>query len=54
MGTFSLWHLVVILALVTLLFGRGRFSRIMQDLADGIVSFRRGISERDPPHDRLN
>jgi sec-independent protein translocase protein TatA len=45
MGTFSLWHWIVIVACLVLLFGRGRISRLMGDVGTGIRSFRREISE---------
>jgi sec-independent protein translocase protein TatA len=48
MGGFSLWHWIVVLAIVLLLFGRGRISEIMGDFGKGIKSFKTGLNEEDP------
>ncbi len=45
MGGFSLWHWVVVLLIVLVLFGRGRVSDIMGDFGKGIKSFKQGIAE---------
>ena len=47
----SFWHLVILLLVVVLLFGRGKISDIMGDVAKGIKSFKKGIAEDDetPP-----
>lgn len=47
MGSFSLWHWIVVFLVVMLLFGRGRFSEMMGDVAKGIKSFKKGMSEDD-------
>lgn len=47
MGSFSLWHWLIVGLVLLFLFGRGRFSGMMVDLADGIRSFRRGVHEDD-------
>jgi sec-independent protein translocase protein TatA len=47
MGGFSLWHWLVVGVLVLLLFGKGRFSDMMGDVAKGIKSFKKGMSEDD-------
>ena len=49
MGGFSLWHWLVVGVLILLLFGKGRFSDMMGDVAKGIKSFKRGMSEEDEP-----
>jgi|TARA_R110002012_G_scaffold72941_3_gene186306 sec-independent protein translocase protein TatA len=41
----SVWQLVLVALLFILLFGRGRIPALMGDLAQGIKSFKRGISE---------
>ena len=38
-------HILVVALLAVLLFGRGKFSGLMADLADGIRSFRKGVAE---------
>ncbi len=47
MGTFSIWHWLIVLAIVVLLFGRGRIPELMGDVAKGIKNFKKGMSE-DP------
>jgi sec-independent protein translocase protein TatA len=47
MGSFSLWHWLVVGIIVLLLFGRGRFSDMMGDVAKGIKSFKKGMSEEE-------
>ena len=45
----SIWQIAVVAILVILLFGRGKLSGLMTDLADGIKSFRRGIRDEPDP-----
>jgi len=47
MGGFSLWHWLVVGVIILLLFGKGRFSDMMGDVAKGIKSFKKGMSEED-------
>jgi sec-independent protein translocase protein TatA len=49
MGSFSIWHWLVVGILVLLLFGKGRFSEMMGDVAKGIKSFKKGMTEEDEP-----
>jgi sec-independent protein translocase protein TatA len=51
MGSFSLMHWVIVLLVVMLLFGGGRISGLMGDVAKGIKSFKKGMAEDDevPP-----
>lgn len=51
MGSMSIWHWVVVALVVLLLFGRGRISEMMGDLAKGIKSFKKGLAddEASPP-----
>ncbi|WP_106638813.1 twin-arginine translocase TatA/TatE family subunit [Allosphingosinicella vermicomposti] len=49
MGGFSLWHWLIVGILVLLLFGKGRFSDMMGDVAKGIKSFKKGMAEDDTP-----
>jgi sec-independent protein translocase protein TatA len=49
MGGLSLWHWLIVGIIVLLLFGRGRFSDMMGDVAKGIKSFKKGMSEEDEP-----
>jgi sec-independent protein translocase protein TatA len=45
MGATSIWHWIIVLLIVVLLFGRGKISDIMSDVAKGIKSFKKGMSE---------
>lgn len=47
MGSMSIWHWIVVLAVVLLLFGRGKISDLMGDVAKGIKSFKKGMAEDD-------
>lgn len=47
MGGTSIWHWIVVGVIVMLLFGRGRFSGMMGDVAKGIKEFKKGMSEED-------
>jgi sec-independent protein translocase protein TatA len=48
MGTFSLWHWLILLAVVLVLFGgSGKISSLMGDVAKGIKSFKKGLAEDD-------
>lgn len=49
MGTFSLWHWLVVGLVVLLLFGGGRISSAMGDVAKGIKAFRKGMADDDAP-----
>jgi sec-independent protein translocase protein TatA len=46
MGTFSIWHLLLLAGIVLVLFGgKGKISEIMGDFAKGIKSFKKGMTE---------
>jgi len=46
MGGFSLWHWLIVIAIVALLFGgKGKISGLMGDLAKGIKAFKSGMKE---------
>jgi sec-independent protein translocase protein TatA len=46
MGTFSIWHWLVVLVVVLVLFGgRGKLSGLMGDMAKGINAFKKGLKE---------
>ena len=48
MGSFSIWHWVIVLAVVALLFGgRGKLSGLMGDAAKGIRAFKDGLKGDD-------
>ena len=43
----SVTHLLLVLAVAFLLFGRGKISELMGDVAKGIRSFKKGLEEDD-------
>jgi len=45
MGSISIWHWIVVIGVVLLLFGRGKISELMGDVAQGIKAFKKGMSE---------
>ena len=45
MGGASIWHWLVVGVIVMLLFGRGKVSEMMGDVAKGIKAFKKGMSE---------
>lgn len=46
MGTFSIWHWLIVLAVVLLLFGgRGKISQIMGDFGKGLKSFKKNVKD---------
>tara|TARA_B100001245_G_C22859627_1_gene413330 strand:- start:183 stop:392 length:210 start_codon:yes stop_codon:yes gene_type:complete len=42
------WQIAIVVVLVVLLFGRGKISSLMGDVAKGIKSFKKGMSSDDP------
>lgn len=49
MGGVSIWHWIVVGVIVMLLFGRGKVSELMGDVAKGIKSFKKGMAEDETP-----
>jgi sec-independent protein translocase protein TatA len=53
MGSLSIWHWLIVLAVVLLLFGGGgKISKLMGDFGKGLKSFKKGLNEdepKDPP-----
>ena len=48
MGTFSIWHWLIVLVVVLVLFGgRGKLSALMGDAGKGIRSFKKGLKDGD-------
>ena len=45
MGSFSIWHWLVVIVVVMLLFGRGKISDLMGDVAKGVKSFKKGLAD---------
>jgi len=51
MGSFSIWHWLIVLVIVLLVFGRGKIPELMGDVAKGIKSFKKGMAEDDDDDD---
>lgn len=49
MGSFSVWHWLIVLAIVLLLFGAGKIPQLMGDMAKGVKSFKKGLADDDAP-----
>ncbi len=47
MGRFSIWELLIVLAIVILLFGTKKLRNIGSDLGSALKSFRKAIKEED-------
>jgi sec-independent protein translocase protein TatA len=47
MGSFSIWHWLIVGIVLLLLFGKGRFSEMMGDVAKGIKNFKKGMTEEE-------
>lgn len=47
MGSLSIWHWMIVIVVVLLLFGRGKISDLMSDVAGGIKAFKKGMAEDD-------
>ena len=48
MGSLCIWHWIIVIGVVLLLFGRGKISELMGDVAQGIKAFKKGMSEDEP------
>jgi sec-independent protein translocase protein TatA len=48
MGSFSIWHWLIVLAIVLVLFGKGKISTLMGDVAQGVKAFKKGLAEDEP------
>ena len=49
MGSFSIWHWLIVLVVVLLVFGRGKIPELMGDMAKGIKSFKKGMADDEEP-----
>ena len=54
MGTFSIWHWLIVLAVVLVLFGGGgKIPKLMRDMGQGINAFKRGLKEEDKDKEKV-
>lgn len=49
MGGLSIWHWIVVGAVVMIFFGRGKVSELMGDVAKGIKEFKKGMADDETP-----
>ncbi|HEX6118935.1 MAG TPA: twin-arginine translocase TatA/TatE family subunit [Dongiaceae bacterium] len=48
MGSFSIWHWLIVLAIILVLFGGGgKIPRLMKDLGQGVTAFRKGLKDNN-------
>ena len=45
MGSLSIWHWIILLVIVVLLFGAGKIPRLMGDVAKGVKAFKTGMKD---------
>ncbi|HTY69752.1 MAG TPA: twin-arginine translocase TatA/TatE family subunit [Alphaproteobacteria bacterium] len=45
MGSMSIWHWLILLVIVMLLFGAGKVPKLMGDMAKGVKAFKEGLKE---------
>ncbi|RUT32684.1 twin-arginine translocase TatA/TatE family subunit [Arsenicitalea aurantiaca] len=50
----GIWGIIVVAVVVLLLFGRGKISGMMGEVASGIKAFQKGMREEDKPAPRLD
>lgn len=53
MGAFSIWHWIVVLAIVLLLFGPGRLGNLGRDLGKSIKEFKSAMNDKDITPDKI-
>lgn len=51
MGSFSIWHWIIVLIVVLLLFGKNKIPGLMGDMAKGINAFKKGLKDEDGTSD---
>ena len=53
MGGLSLWHWLIVLVIVILVFGTKRLGNVGKDLGDAVKGFKKGMSDDDKPAGQL-
>lgn len=51
MGGFSLWHWLIVLVIVVLVFGTKRLKNVGKDLGEAVKGFKQGMHDDDKPGD---
>ena len=53
MGSFSIWHWLVVLVIVVLVFGTKRLKNVGQDVGEAVKGFKKGLRDDDAPAAQL-
>ncbi|HEY5971471.1 MAG TPA: Sec-independent protein translocase subunit TatA [Pseudoxanthomonas sp.] len=53
MGGLSIWHWIIVLAVVLLVFGTKRLRNAGQDLGEAVKGFKKGLKDDDKPTGQL-
>jgi sec-independent protein translocase protein TatA len=51
MGSFSIFHILLVLVVILIIFGAGKLPRVMSDLGKGIRNFKSGLDGKDGTDD---
>ena len=54
MGSFSIWHWLIVLAIVLLVFGTKRLTSGAKDLGNAVKEFKKGMHDDERPAGQLN
>jgi sec-independent protein translocase protein TatA len=54
MGSFSIWHWLIVLVVVLLVFGTKRLRGAGRDLGEAVKGFKKGIADEDKPSAELD
>ena len=54
MGSLSIWHWLIVILVVVLLFGRNKISDLMGDVAKGVKSFKKGLADDETETKSIN
>lgn len=49
MGALSIWHVLIVLLVVLVVFGAGKLPSVMGDMAKGVKAFKRGMADEPAP-----
>lgn len=53
MGSFSIWHWIIVLVVVVLIFGTKKLKGVGKDLGEGIQGFKEGLKGKDEPPSQI-
>jgi sec-independent protein translocase protein TatA len=51
MGSFSIWHWLIVLVIIILIFGTKKLTNVGKDLGGAVKGFKDGMKEADKPAD---